>query len=83
LWVSPDDGVQTIVEVDNDVTSERRNHEAQQYLANIVDSSDDAIIGKTLDGIITSWNEAARLMFGYTAEEVVGKPISMLFRLTV
>ncbi|HUI98512.1 MAG TPA: PAS domain S-box protein [Xanthobacteraceae bacterium] len=67
-----------IVEVDNDMTAERRALEARQYLANIVDSSDDAIIGKTLDGIITSWNQAAELMFGYAAEEVVGKPISIL-----
>jgi two-component system sensor kinase FixL len=67
-----------IVEVDNDVTSQRRALEARQYLANIVDSSDDAIIGKTLDGVITSWNHAAQLMFGYSAEEIVGKPITLL-----
>src|SRR5439155_23947227 len=48
------------------------------YLASIVDSSDDAIIGKTLDGIITSWNKGAERIYGYTAEEVVGQPISIL-----
>src|SRR5579871_845934 len=70
---------QIVIEVDNDVTAERRGHETRQYLANIVSSSDDAIIGKTLDGVITSWNEAARQMFGYAADEIVGKPVTVLF----
>ena len=49
-----------------------------QWLANVVESSDDAIISKSLDGIITTWNKGAELIYGYSAEEVIGKNISIL-----
>jgi len=54
------------------------SEERLQWLASIVESSDVAIIGKKLDGVITSWNKGAERMFGYTAKEAIGKLISIL-----
>jgi PAS domain S-box-containing protein len=57
---------------------ERTLEEEARWLAAIVESSDDAIIGKNLDGIITSWNKGAERIFGYLAEEVIGKSVMIL-----
>src|SRR5467141_529141 len=57
---------------------ERPAEAALAFAASIVESSDDAIVGETLDGVITSWNRGAERLFGYTAEEAVGKPLSIV-----
>ncbi len=67
-----------VTEVNNDITEAWRGRDALQYLASIVESSEDAIIGKTLDGVVTAWNAAAQAMFGYSASEMVGQPITRL-----
>jgi PAS domain S-box-containing protein len=61
-----------------DITERQQVEVMRQHLAAIIESSDDAIIGKTLEGVITSWNRGAERLYGYTAAEVLGKPISLL-----
>src|SRR5262252_7064240 len=67
-----------VVLVFRDITERRRAEEARTRLAALVESSEDAIIGKTLDGMITSWNQGAERIYGYTAEEVIGRSIALL-----
>src|SRR5258705_5785091 len=66
------------VNCSQDITELKRREEAALRLAAIIESSDDAIVGKDLDGIITSWNGGAERIFGYLAEEIIGKPITIL-----
>ncbi|MGB8309216.1 MAG: PAS domain S-box protein [Methanoregula sp.] len=81
LWLrisvfSPEKGY--FVAIFEDITVRKRTDERLNHLAAIVTSSENAIIGKTLEGIITSWNASAERIYGYTASETIGKPISML-----
>ena len=61
-----------------DITERRQAEVASLRLAAIVESSDDAIVSKSLDGVVTSWNAAAERLFGYRAEEMIGQPILRL-----
>jgi PAS domain S-box-containing protein len=75
-----EDGPLVIAAV-RDITGRKKTEEAHQQseqLAAIVEHSDDAIIGKTFDGIVTSWNPASERMYGYSAQEITGKPIDLL-----
>jgi PAS domain S-box-containing protein len=74
-----DDGtVLGLVLVFRDMTSTIRAEAESSRLAAIVESSNDAIVGKTLDGRITSWNRAAESMYGYSAAEAIGQSVQML-----
>jgi PAS domain S-box-containing protein len=66
------------IAIKQDVTRRRAAEDAQKFLASIVEHSEDAIIGRTPDGIIVSWNRGAETLFGYRAEEIIGQSILVL-----
>ena len=76
--LSPDGTVREWVGMIADVSDRKRADEAQARLAAIVESSDNAIVSKDLNGIITTWNRGAERVFGYTAHEAVGQPVTLL-----
>src|SRR5256714_2845691 len=73
----PDDGSATGTSIAEQISLQSPEL-APYWLADLIDSAEDAIITKTLEGIITSWNKSAERIFGYTANEVIGKPVTIL-----
>ncbi|WP_146237989.1 PAS domain S-box protein [Meiothermus sp. Pnk-1] len=75
---NPDGSVREWVGLHTDITEEKQAERATAYLAAVVESSADAIISKDLNGVITGWNRGAEEMYGYSAEEIVGQPVTRL-----
>jgi PAS domain S-box-containing protein len=76
--VTPDGQVLGVSKIARDITERRRLERSARHFAAIVESSDDAIISKDLNGVIVSWNRAAERLFGYTAAEIVGQSVRVI-----
>src|SRR5882724_4612471 len=75
---NPEGNIERFIGTALDITDIKLAEEKSAKLAAIIESTDDAIISKTVDGIVTSWNDSARRTFGYTADEMIGQPILRL-----
>ena len=72
------DDVHLILLAIEDITERRQAEDATRRLAAIIDSTQDAVIGATLEGTVTSWNAGAEMLYGYSAAEMLGKPLALL-----
>jgi diguanylate cyclase (GGDEF)-like protein/PAS domain S-box-containing protein len=76
--IETQDGIVVLASI-TDLSARRQTEHMWRHYASIIGASEDAIVSKTMDGIIASWNPAAERMFGYSESEAIGKPIAMLF----
>jgi PAS domain S-box-containing protein len=77
-FLKPDGKPRQYMAIRADITDRKRAEEARAYLASVVESSDDAIVAKTLAGTITAWNPGATKLYGYSASEALGRSMRML-----
>src|SRR4029077_10239841 len=73
-----DGNIVGVSHIARDITRNKQNERRAALLVAIVESSDDAIVGKTLDGIIQSWNKGAERLYGYQREEILGRSMALL-----